>query len=129
MHNDSIAELTRQLEALRIERERINEEERSIIQALREASPPNSDRTNGPGSNSNSQHDRFVTGDRVLINNKINHTPSNRQVTIKDRAATVRRATSDKVYLTTYNGTKTWRFVGNVTGISEEEYQQAVTGS
>ena len=38
MHNDEIADLTRQLEALRIERNRISAEERAIIDQIRRKS-------------------------------------------------------------------------------------------
>ena len=58
-------------------------------------------------------HNPFKKGDRVKISNKI-RLPGGRTPTNDDRVAVVTDVVKDKVYFTTFNGTKTWRLYKNL---------------
>ena len=58
----------------------------------------------------------YQTGDRVYITNRIRRPVfANRDwTTIRERRATVTRRDGDRVYITTENGTETWRASKNL---------------
>jgi hypothetical protein len=61
----------------------------------------------------NDNRSELIVGDRVRINNRIRRPanwPTDKPWTeAKERSAVVTRVTSDRVYITTDNGTLTWR--------------------
>ena len=126
MRNPDVDALTKQLEALRIQRERINNEERTIIEALRAASSAESNR--GPTSDQSPGLTTrgFRVGDLVLITNKITHLASNRRPTSKDRVGSVTKLTDKRVKIKTHNGHDTSRCPSNVTRLSTQEYEDIV---
>ena len=132
-NNQDVESLTRQLESLRIERERINDEEKELIEAIRRASSP-TPRDTTSSSYENPPRNRrdeqtvgdFSIGQRVLITNRLTHLPSGQRPTIKDRAAVVKRVTGARVHVITYNGAETNRAPGNLTRLSRSEHDRIV---
>ena len=131
MIDNDISALTRKLEDLRLERDRINQEESQLIEQIRRASSHNDNQTPSvepSASNGNRQTtESFVVGQRVLIANRLTHVPSSRRITIKDRAATVTGVTrTGKVKIKTYSGHETWRNPGNLRELTDEAHNRII---
>ena len=142
---DSDAALTNiieRLRALEVEERHISQERQNLIDQLAQfetqASHPQG--TNGGRVSPDRQDDDFVqvaqdtppgpyankgnpyeVGQAVHIENQVRHVPGRRPPTIRDRAAIVTRLTTDRVYLTTFNGHHTWRRPRNLRYLTSQE--------
>ena len=139
--------LSRQLQNLRIRQQQLAAEQERLVQEilneLTEAGPNIATATKEvpdlqpqePLPEDNDQQRRVIPpptphisgsirlGSQVYITNRITHVPLFRRATIRDRAAivtTIDRHT-DRIYIRTYNGHKTWRIARNLRHLSERE--------
>jgi hypothetical protein len=117
MSNESVDDLIRQLEALRIQ-------EVSVLQRLvtaRERETRARTRSSqGTRPTAYPEGEAFRIGDRVQITNRI-RVPFGRTVTINDRRATVTSITPTRVYFLTNNGNSTWRARTNLRVVADNE--------
>jgi hypothetical protein len=69
-------------------------------------------------SSGESHEDKLQAGDRVQITNKIRKPsswPKDKQWTEeRERLATIRQVTTERIYITTDNGNLTWRHPNNI---------------
>ena len=129
MTTNDIAALTSRLEQLRLERERINQEEGELLSAIRRASldPNTADETTEDNPSTTTEPTgTFRVGQRVLITNRVTHVPADK-ITIKDRAAVITGFTAaGKIKLKTYRGHKTWRNPGNLRELTDEAHERII---
>ena len=106
MRNDEdIAALIEELRTLRLR-------ENALVDRIEEAATrrqqevPRGENTQRP----------YRTGDRVYVTNRIRRPvfAARDWTTIRERTATVARVEGDRVYITTENGTETWRAAKNL---------------
>ena len=121
--NRTIDDLTTQLEDLRLERLRIDEREREVLDNLRTlASSPRRPAGRTPVRRSSLT---FATGDYVFISNAVGHV-SPRRPTARDRAGVVVDITPCRVHVKTANGDHTSRKPSNLRRLHPDDYQAIV---
>lgn len=123
MDDNDLNKLVKQLEELRIERERIGYEERRIIEQIKDASSS----TKANSQPDSTEEAQFAIGQRVYITNRVGHVPFTRRTSPKDRAAVVNRVTKTRVYITTYNGYDTWRHSSNLKRLTRAKHEDIVS--
>ena len=98
---ESVDSLIKQLEALRIQEERVLR--RLVAARARET-----------------EADGFSVGNRVVITNRISPI-FGRNVNINDRRAVITEVTDTKIHFRTINGTTTWRLRKNLRLVPRDE--------
>jgi activator of HSP90 ATPase len=130
-NNDEVTSLIRQLKDLRVEESRLvtaleqahsrtllEKQQKKQQQQQKEHSADKTTKTTkttatSSRTNHSPQPGIFVSGDTVLITNKIKPR-SDRAINSGDRTAVVTSVTADRVFFRTLNGTNTWRAPGNL---------------
>ena len=131
MRNNAVREIIAELERLQITREETDQRERQLIDRLRAIEE---DREDADGTEPQAAHPAavdFAPGDFVAITNRLG--PGHvfgRRARATDRAGTVTKRTirPDRVYLTTFNGYRTWRASQNVRRLTQAEVNQIRSG-
>jgi hypothetical protein len=114
MNNESIEELIRQLQELRVQESKVIEK---ITAATRQQQiePDVAERYQ--------KTDTYSVGDKVVVNNRVTRplrAPADWTV-FKECRGTVTDVRNDKVFFVTENGTKTWRSKRNLSLILKNE--------
>lgn len=126
-NQDELKGLILKLQRLKIEGDQIRAEEQTVLKRLSVlvATKDSKDtkRTSIPTNVIPTEGDSvpFEIGEHVYIKNKIRHVPSSRRINRKDRASVVDRIINEKVYITTYNGSSTWRHHKNLNSLTLSE--------
>lgn len=135
MDNDKgskVDRLIKELQLLQIERERIGAEERAIVQRIQLArlgtDSGEAQANQQPSQPSTTGVESFTVGQKVYILNRIGHLPFTKRPSPKDRAGVVTRITKTRVYITTYNGSETWRAPSNIKRLTLAEHESIVNG-
>lgn len=126
MSTEDLESLIERLHQLRLERQRILNEEERTIASLRDltrsrARRQHQNRGVSPDPTEHPHPGVFEVGQHVYIDNRIRHVPLTRRTTPADRAAVVARVTVDRIYIQTYNGYETWRHPGNLRHLTDRE--------
>ena len=114
MSNESVDDLIRQLETLRLQQERVTQ--RLVVARAREARNDNYTRAR----DNRARNDIFAVGGRVRILNRVRVT-TGLAVTDNDRRATITRITPTRIYFRTVNGNETWRARSNLRLVQNDE--------
>ena len=138
----ALANIIERLRTLEVEENQICQERKDLINQLAHLSDQarHQEGTTGGRVSPDRQDDDFVqvaqetlpgpyankgnpyeVGQAVHIENQVRHVPGRRPTTLRDRAAIVTRVTTDRVYLTTFNGHHTWRRPRNLRTLTSQE--------
>jgi len=120
---ENINRITQQLEQLQLERSRLEQEERILLAELRTLGGEEPDPSEQQQQNQQDES-RFRRGDTVYITNRLGAGHAfGRRARATDRAAVITGISThpNRVYLTTFNGYRTWRLPDNLRRINAEE--------
>ena len=129
MTNDDMEALVAQLKALQVQKARLLDEERQIVDRLAQAASTRpremydlDTRSSGPlSSPTEAISVSFKTGDHVYITNRLGALTPLGRASLKDRAAIVTGWLGDRVYFKTLRGRESWRSPHNLRALTTRE--------
>ena len=125
-------EIIDRLKELQVERVRIIQEERRLLDLLERTS----DTRGGPGHSNLPTEDELSTlsalsefsyeiGAKVVVKNKLGAlAPEGRRAKLKDKAATIVAIEDNRIYIRNYSGKESWRAQKNLRPLTKRESEK-----